>query len=164
MVTKILKNILYSVNNILFRFGYRMQKIEFQFKPINLKGKDMGEGIKIYFIEDFYPIQRIVLAIDNKEIGRLDWQETIGQSSIDLHYIGVNELYRNQGYGTRLMEALERIAKERRVASIHLFTGDDNDKALGLYKSQGYREVKELAGYFFNYKDKKNYRMFVKKL
>lgn len=164
MVKKILKSIFYLVNNILYRFGYSIQKTELKFKSINQKGRNGKEGMKISFTEGSYPIQRIVLSIDNKEIGRLDWQETIGHSSIDLHCIEVDKSYRGQGYGTKLMETLEKIARERRVASIHLFTGDDNDNALGLYKHHGYQEVKELAGCFFNREYQKNYRMFVKKL
>jgi ribosomal protein S18 acetylase RimI-like enzyme len=58
-------------------------------------------------------------------------------------YLWVNELfvdpdYRNKGQATKLLTAIEAFAKEVNIKYIALSTSSENEKALTLYKKQGY--------------------------
>lgn len=53
----------------------------------------------------------------------------------------VAESARGLGVGRRLLEHLERLARERGSSEAHLETGDVLPEAIALYRSAGYVEV-----------------------
>ncbi|TSB45973.1 GNAT family N-acetyltransferase [Alkalicoccobacillus porphyridii] len=53
--------------------------------------------------------------------------------------ISLDSIKENQGIGSKLLEAVENIAKEKACASIQLVTTNDNLDALRFYQKRGYR-------------------------
>lgn len=54
-----------------------------------------------------------------------------------LSWFGILDEYRNKGYGYLAFDFFERIAREKGYKSIRVYTSDDFDKAINLYKSKG---------------------------
>lgn len=61
--------------------------------------------------------------------------------SLLINSIQVSQDHRGQGYGRRMIERLERIARDRDMISIDLWVQNTNHEAIGFYKHMGYREV-----------------------
>ena len=61
-----------------------------------------------------------------------------------LDALGVDETYRRNGIGTRLIESTMEKAKENGYRVISLISFADNSTALALYKDLGFRVVKEI--------------------
>ena len=60
---------------------------------------------------------------------------------MEIDNIEVNEDYRGQGIGTKLMSYLVSLAIEKRVVNITLEVRISNEVARHLYKKFGFREV-----------------------
>ena len=76
---------------------------------------------------------------DNKVIGTLAYSLIYDRMEID--NIEVEESYRGNGIGTKLMSYLVFVAIENRVINITLEVRKSNDVAINLYKKFGFREV-----------------------
>ena len=127
------------------------------------KEKKMKKA-KMHLTERPLPLQRMLLLLDDKIIGKLEWRESAGHTAIEVFNMGVSEEQRNKGYATKMIERLEKIARKRKIASIYFWTQYDNIAAQKFYENNGYKEVKELTGYFFNRQFNENYKMFIKNL
>ena len=55
-----------------------------------------------------------------------------------VYYLGVSPDFRDQGLGRALMEAAEKWLRERDAPKIQLMVRDDNEQAIGFYKTLGY--------------------------
>ena len=83
--------------------------------------------------------KRIEYVIDNLVIGYLEYSLIYDRMEIDNFY--VNEEYRNQGIGTKLLSYLISEAISLRVINITLEVRCSNEVAISLYKKFGFREV-----------------------
>ena len=54
-----------------------------------------------------------------------------------LSWFGILDQYRNRGYGGLAFDFFERIAREKGYKSIRVYTSNDFDKAINLYKNKG---------------------------
>jgi ribosomal protein S18 acetylase RimI-like enzyme len=70
---------------------------------------------------------------------------------LNIHDIFVLEDHRGKGVGTRLMSALERIARQEGCGKITLEVRKDNLNARDLYKSQGYTEAPHSMFFWMKY-------------
>lgn len=69
-------------------------------------------------------------------VGRLHYNST---SEGQVRYMAVDELCRNKGYGSLILQELERIAKEANVTTIVL---EARERAIPFYERNGYHVTK----------------------
>lgn len=122
---------------------------------------------EIRFYLDEYNAQHIKYRLDGmmriglEEDGKLIAGLIAYMSVYKILYVDtvfVNESYRRQGYGRKLMEEMERLAKEQGVNTIRLDTF--NWQGTGFYKSLGY----EAVGSYVNDEDGFEETFFVKRI
>ena len=88
--------------------------------------------------QDFLSQTYLKAVFDKKIIGSVR-----GYEDNNTCYVGrliIHPAYQNQGYGTKLMNAIENIFDS--VKRFELFTGDKSKKNLYLYKKLGYKIFK----------------------
>lgn len=64
-------------------------------------------------------------------------------SEIEIQYLGVAEAHRRQGWATRLIKQLFRIAREWKVEKLTVFVDERNHPAIQLYQRMGFRVFEE---------------------
>lgn len=134
--------------------------IKFTTQPDPHDIQTLGEGISSYAKEQrgHKPIEPFGFFIrgENNQV----WGGCNGNIGYDWIYIDqlwVHESLRGKGYGTKLMQAAEKLAKERGCVSAAVNTMDW--EALGFYKKLGYQVEFERHGlaknsiYYFLRKD-----------
>jgi len=70
---------------------------------------------------------------------------------INIHDIYVDESFRGNGVGKKLIEALEEIARKKNCGKITLEVRKDNLNARDLYKSQGFTEAPHSMFFWIKY-------------
>lgn len=79
---------------------------------------------------------------------RLELLEDFFDSRIDnslfLNALSVEAEYRGQGIGKRLIQKVKRKAKSEGFSSVSLIVWTDNKRAISLYTSLGFQEVKQI--------------------
>lgn len=58
-----------------------------------------------------------------------------------LYYLAIDEQHRQKGYARELIDAAERLLREKGCPKIHLMVRRDNEHVIGLYEHLGYSEV-----------------------
>lgn len=66
----------------------------------------------------------------------------------DIQTIAVSPSHRNQGLGRKLLRDLIDESVRRGVSDLFLEVRADNDPAIALYTSEGFREIDRRAGYY----------------
>lgn len=94
--------------------------------------------------------RRVEYIVDNKSVGYLEYSLIYDRMEIDI--IQVDEEYRKQGIGTKLMAYLVSMAISLRVINITLEVRVSNEIARNLYKKFGFREV-ALRKYYYGDED-----------
>ena len=94
--------------------------------------------------------RRIEYIIDDKSVGYLEYSIIYDRMEID--NIGVQEEYRHNGIGTKLMAHLISLAIELRVDNITLEVRQSNAIAINLYKKFGFHEV-AIRKYYYGDED-----------
>ena len=92
--------------------------------------------------------KRIEYFIEDKSVGYLEY--LIMYDRMEIENIFVDEKYRHQGIGNKLMSYLISIAIETRVVNITLEVRETNEPAKRLYKKFGFREVALRHNYYGN--------------
>jgi len=64
--------------------------------------------------------------------------------------LNVSPDYRRKGVGVKLLEAIEKIFRDRGVTKCCLEVREDNVAALNLYRKLGYKKAGRLEGYYKN--------------
>jgi ribosomal protein S18 acetylase RimI-like enzyme len=92
----------------------------------------------------------LIAEVDGKYAGHVTIQPEEWMASQHVGKLGivVIELYRNIGVGKALMICAEETALEERYEKVVLSTFDDNEIAIHLYDSLGYRKVGIRKGHF----------------
>ena len=83
--------------------------------------------------------RKISYFIDDKQVGYLDYSLIYDRIEIDNFF--VDEDYRNQGIGRKLLSYLIVIGINNHVINITLEVRNSNEIARNLYKKFGFREV-----------------------
>ena len=95
---------------------------------------------ELEYLSDANPFARYLeYIVDDKKIGYLKYSLIYDRMEIDDFF--VEEEYRNQGIGNKLMSYLIVKAIEARVVNITLEVRLSNEIARNLYKKYGFREV-----------------------
>jgi [ribosomal protein S18]-alanine N-acetyltransferase len=71
-----------------------------------------------------------------------------GSPTARLHSIAVGRAYRGLKAGARLLQASERLARERGARELHLEVRNRNRPAIALYESRGYRRFDRIEDYY----------------
>ena len=95
-------------------------------------------------------IRRVEYLIDDKSVAYMEYSLIYDRMEID--NIQVDEEYRHQGIGTKLLAHLISLAIEYRVENITLEVRMSNEIARNLYKKFGFREV-ALRKYYYGDED-----------
>ncbi|HEX2697026.1 MAG TPA: GNAT family N-acetyltransferase [Anaerolineales bacterium] len=75
--------------------------------------------------------------------------QTVGQNSIELTYLGVSQTVRGQGVGQALLKNFVQAGSSARYRSIVLSVEKDNQRALALYSAMGFHTIRTFAeGHF----------------
>jgi len=64
--------------------------------------------------------------------------------------IDVSPTHRQKGIGRMLLQAIERIFKEKDMKTCHLEVREDNTAAISLYQKLGYEKIGKLSNYYGN--------------
>jgi len=94
--------------------------------------------------------KRIEYIEDGKTIGVLSYSLLYDRMEIDNFY--VNEEYRRNGIGSKLMTYLDSVANRNDVINITLEVRVSNEAAINLYKKYGFVEV-ALRKYYYGDED-----------
>ena len=94
--------------------------------------------------------RRIEYILDNKMVGFLEY--SLIYDRIEIDNLLVDDKYRNQGIGTKLMAYLVSLAINYMVVNITLEVRVSNNIAINLYKKFGFREV-ALRKYYYGDED-----------
>lgn len=78
------------------------------------------------------------------ELNRTD----TGRPMIYIHDIEVDQAYRRQGIGRRLMESLHEICCNRKALKMFVITGSDNLAAMSLYRAAGGKQLADSDAVF----------------
>lgn len=89
----------------------------------------------------------IVLLYDKQIAIGCGCLKRINETCAELKRIYVKKSYRGKGLSKRIIEALEKIAKEDKLTELVLETGIRQTAAIGLYKSLGYMETENYGEY-----------------
>lgn len=73
----------------------------------------------------------------------------VSKNRVCLHHVEILTEFRNQGYGTILMNELISSLKKQGTCYIILQVSGDNAAALALYKKQGFRTTETLSFYLY---------------
>ncbi|MES5484256.1 GNAT family N-acetyltransferase [Bradyrhizobium sp. INPA03-11B] len=88
----------------------------------------------------------LVARRDGEVIGSIAFR-LIAPDHAEMKRMFVRADARGHGLGRRLLDALEDVARRRRIARISLETGIRQAEAIGLYRAAGYLECPPFAGY-----------------
>ena len=99
-----------------------------------LPEEEEKKGISIYLVE-----------IEEKVIGKVHLQLISGTGGI--YGLGILPEYRGKGYGRALLLKAVEILKEQKAAQIMLQVAAENETALRLYKSGGFKETSTMHYY-----------------
>lgn len=66
-----------------------------------------------------------------------------------LSLIAVKREYEHQGYGTRLVEEVKQIARDKEMNRLRLEVRKNNDRAISLYKKEGFLPEQMLENSFY---------------
>ena len=94
--------------------------------------------------------KKIEYIIDDIVIGYLEYSLIYDRMEIDNFY--VNEEYRRNGIGSKLMTYLDSVANRNDVINITLEVRVSNEAAINLYKKYGFVEV-ALRKYYYGDED-----------
>lgn len=110
----------------------------------NILNRYWGSDIVVVQGKVFYPAEMdgIKATQNNKIIGILHYQ-IVGSSCEIMTLASLKE---NNGVGTSLIEAVEKIAEENGCKELKLTTTNDNLHALGFYQRRGFLFSKLLPG------------------
>lgn len=107
-----------------------------------------GEKGQKYFLERFSDKNAIIFVaeVDGKVVGYIigfihAYSARRKNPFCDIENIFIEEKYRKQGLGDKLIKRIIGIAKRRRVTRLRLSTIAQNELAIKFYKSHGFEEV-----------------------
>jgi ribosomal protein S18 acetylase RimI-like enzyme len=124
-----------------------VQKIVNESPAIQCEALGSPPGTTQKYIESSKYITK-VLRVNNKTMGFVNY--LVKDLSFLTFYItrvgfinliGIDKDYRGKGYGKILMQETISHLKQLNVPSIFLFTKEDNENAVGLYKNVGFKAI-----------------------
>ena len=90
------------------------------------------------------PFTKYILYLEgNNYIGFIQYSIIYDRAELD--YIYVDDKFRSSGIGSKLMNEVELLAKQKGINKIKLITTNDNLQALKFYQKRGYRIVRVIT-------------------
>lgn len=144
--------------------GYKKKKMEILIKDMQLNDLEkIKENLQEEF-DNFWtynilkselenPLSHYIVAVNEKN-------EIIGYAGIwqpddEAHITNIvtKKIYRNKKIGTRMLEELLKIAKNRQIKDITLEVNANNKIAISLYKKYNFKEIGLRKKYYHNIDD-----------
>lgn len=144
--------------------GYKKKKMEILIKDMQLNDLEkIKENLQEEF-DNFWtynilkselenPLSHYIVAVNDKN-------EIIGYAGIwqpddEAHITNIvtKKIYRNKKIGTRMLEELLKIAKNRNIKDITLEVNANNKIAISLYKKYNFKEIGLRKKYYHNIDD-----------
>jgi ribosomal protein S18 acetylase RimI-like enzyme len=135
-----------ETEEIMKRFYLELQKAEYEFN----NDRDLSEECNHTQIEDLKESMKednfeLYIAFSSEvPIGFLELQDEFNAEAsykyTYVHALLISKEYQGRGYGKQLMEFAKSVAKSKGFKHIGLNVIPNNSPAVGLYKSQGFKE------------------------
>ncbi len=129
-----------------------------QIRPMTISDLDNMKDILIQDFDDFWnynifkselenPNSEYFIAIENDEIVGFGgiW---ISVDDIHITNIVTKKSYRNHGIGTKLLEHLIKISKEKELSSLTLEVNEKNEPAIKLYEKHHFQKIGQRKNYY----------------
>jgi len=102
-----------------------------------------------YLLTDYNTVAFAAKA-NNNTAGFIIAQIEIDNNTLFGHIITINVAppYRRKGIGTKMLEEIETIFKQKGITECHLEVREDNSAALKLYQKNGYQRIGKLEKYY----------------
>ena len=102
-----------------------------------------------YLLTDYNTIA-LVAKSDSEIAGFIIAQVEIENETLFGHIITINVLpaFRRKGTGSKMLQQIEAILKQKGISECHLEVREDNSAALKLYQKSGYAKVGRLEKYY----------------
>ena len=102
-----------------------------------------------YLLTDYNSIA-LIAKTNNEIVGFIIAQIEIERDAIFGHIITINvsPTFRRSGIGTKLLNEVEEILKQKGINESHLEVREDNSAALRLYLKNGYLKIGKLEKYY----------------
>ena len=127
-----------------------------------MKLSDLDEVMELendLFKSDSWPRSSYEYELKENDLSRMYVEKVDGKivsygglwflfENMDITTIGTNALYQNQGYGQKMLEHLLKVGKENGCEFAHLEVRVSNQKAINLYKKNGFEVIRVRKGYY----------------
>jgi ribosomal-protein-alanine N-acetyltransferase len=102
-----------------------------------------------YLLSDYNTIS-LIAKLENEIAGFILAQIEIENDTLFGHIITINVVpaFRKKGIGSKMMEEMEAILKQKGISECHLEVREDNSPALKLYQNCGYQKIGRLEKYY----------------
>jgi [ribosomal protein S18]-alanine N-acetyltransferase len=102
-----------------------------------------------YLLSDYNTIS-LIAKLENEIAGFILAQIEIENDTLFGHIITINVVpaFRKKGIGSKMMQEMEAILKQKGISECHLEVREDNSPALKLYQNSGYQKIGRLEKYY----------------
>jgi len=102
-----------------------------------------------YLLTDYNTVALVAKA-DNGIAGFIIAQVEVEENTEFGHIITINVVpaFRKKGIGSKMMQEMEAILKQKGISECHLEVREDNSPALKLYQNSGYQKIGRLEKYY----------------
>jgi ribosomal-protein-alanine N-acetyltransferase len=102
-----------------------------------------------YLLSDYNTIA-LAAKVENEIAGFIIGQIEIENDTLFGHIITINVVpaFRKKGIGSKMLQEMEVILKQKGIGECHLEVREDNSSALKLYKNNGYQKIGILEKYY----------------
>lgn len=129
-----------------------------QIRPMLISDLDHIKDILTQEFDDFWNYNVFKLELENpnsKYFVALDNDEIVGFAGIwisvdDIHITNIvtKKSCRNHGIGTKLLEYLIKISKEKELSSLTLEVNEKNEPAIKLYEKHHFQKIGQRKNYY----------------
>ena len=102
-----------------------------------------------YLVSDYNTIS-LIAKLESEIAGFILAQIEIENDTLFGHIITINVVpaFRKKGIGSKMMQEMEAILKQKGISECHLEVREDNSPALKLYQNSGYQKIGRLEKYY----------------
>jgi ribosomal-protein-alanine N-acetyltransferase len=102
-----------------------------------------------YLLSDYNTIS-LIAKLESEIAGFILAQIEIENDTLFGHIITINVVpaFRKKGIGSKMMQEMEAILKQKGISECHLEVREDNSPALKLYQNSGYQKIGRLEKYY----------------
>ena len=102
-----------------------------------------------YLLSDYNTIS-LIAKLESEIAGFILAQIEIENDTLFGHIITINVVpaFRKKGIGSKMMQEMEAILKQKGISECHLEVREDNSPAFKLYQNSGYQKIGRLEKYY----------------